>query len=256
MLKWQKKKSISLQKAKAMDHKELEDRIVTGIFINEKRIEFVDAYDTVARNAQNIQSGKTAPVDSTMIPSQANAPIQKLEIRFAGAGGQGIVLAAVILSEAAGIYEGREVVQTQSYGVEARGGASRAEVIISDEEIVFPEIVTADILIAMNTPSLNKFSESLRENGMLIYNSSSIEKPSPIGSLRVYGIPLGDLAREAGKEIAGNMAALGALVGLTKIVSEASVEQAMAKRIPPGTEVINLKAFKLGLSAARSISGD
>jgi 2-oxoglutarate ferredoxin oxidoreductase subunit gamma len=253
MLKLQKKKSISIQKTKGMDKDDLKDRIVTGIFIDEKRNEYINSYDTLTKSVQDTQSpleGQAIPADHSF---ENKKSIEKFEIRFAGAGGQGIVLAAVILAEAAGIYEGREIVQTQSYGVESRGGASRAEVIISDEEIVFPEVLSADLLVAMNKQSLEKFSDRLNDKGILIYNSSYIEKKPKKGPPQTYGIPLNDLARKAGRDISSNIVALGAVAGLTDIVSDQSMEKAILKRIPSGTEEINLKAFKLGLAAARNL---
>jgi 2-oxoglutarate ferredoxin oxidoreductase subunit gamma len=174
----------------------------------------------------------------------------KIEVRLSGSGGQGMILAGIILAEAAGIYDGKNVVQTQSYGVEARGGASRAEVIISDEEIVFPEVTHPDILLAMNQPSVDKFLSSLKPWGVLIVDSSQVKK-IPATEARAYSIPMTELGKKAGAVIVSNIVALGSLVGLTGVVSEEAIRKAVLGRIPKGTEALNQRALELGLQAAQ-----
>ncbi len=174
----------------------------------------------------------------------------KIEVRLSGSGGQGMILAGIILAEAAGVYDGKNVVQTQSYGVEARGGASRAEVIISDEEIVFPEVTRPDILLAMNQPSLDKFMDSLKEEGVLIVDSTQV-KTLPVTKSRAFAVPLTDLAQKAGGAIVSNIVALGALMGFAGLVSEEALRKAVLSRVPKGTEELNQRALDLGLKAAQ-----
>lgn len=174
----------------------------------------------------------------------------KIEVRLSGSGGQGMILAGIILAEAAGLYDGKNVVQTQSYGVEARGGASRAEVIISDEEIVFPEVTRPDILLAMNQPSIDKFLGSLKDDGVLIADSTHVKK-APAMKSKVYMVPLTDLGKRAGGVIVANIVALGALVGLTGVASEEAIRKAVLSRVPKGTEDLNGRALDLGLNAAQ-----
>lgn len=178
----------------------------------------------------------------------------KIEVRLSGSGGQGMILAGIILAEAAGVYDGKNVVQTQSYGVEARGGASRAEVIISDEEIVFPEVTRPDILLAMNQPSVDKFFDSLKEDGVLILDTTHV-KSYPQTKSRVYQVPITELARKAGGVIVSNVVALGALVGLSRVASEEALRKAVLSRVPKGTEELNIRALDLGLQAAKKTSG-
>jgi 2-oxoglutarate ferredoxin oxidoreductase subunit gamma len=177
----------------------------------------------------------------------------KIEVRLSGSGGQGMILAGIILAEAAGVYDGKNVVQTQSYGVEARGGASRAEVIISDEEIVFPEVTRPDILLAMNQPSVDKFLDSLKEDGVLILDTTQVKSTPKIKS-RVYRVPITELAQKAGGAIVSNIVALGALVGLSGVASEEALRKAVLSRGPKGTEELNMRALDLGLQAAKKIS--
>ena len=179
----------------------------------------------------------------------------KSEVRLSGSGGQGMILAGIILAEAAGLYDGKNVVQTQSYGVEARGGASRAEVIISDEEIVFPEVTQPDILLAMNQTSVEKFLSSLKEGGVLIADSTHVKKAPAVQS-KVYLVPLTELGQKAGGAIVSNIVALGALIGLTGVASEEAMRKAVLSRVPKGTEELNLRALELGLQAAkRALAG-
>lgn len=177
---------------------------------------------------------------------------EQIEIRLSGAGGQGIVLGAIILAEAAGIYEGKHVVQNQSYGVEARGGASRAEVIISEQEIVYPEVVLPDILLAMNRQSLEKYQGKVNSKGILLYNTSlatqKIDSPA-----KIIGLPLTEIAKATGGEVVSNIVALGALVGLTKVVSLEAMEKALEKRVPAGTMDKNRKALAAGFKAAQEL---
>lgn len=175
-----------------------------------------------------------------------------VEIRFSGSGGQGIVLAAIILAEAAGIYEGMHVVQNQSYGVEARGGASRAEVIVSDQEIVYPEVVAPDILLAMNQQSLDKYKGNINPQGTIIYNSTLVSK-APDSKVRIFGLPLTEIAREAGGEFVSNVVALGVMVGLTDVVSLDAMGKALEERVPAGTQEMNRRALSTGLQAARDM---
>lgn len=178
----------------------------------------------------------------------------KIEVRLSGSGGQGIILAGIILAEAAGLYDGKTVVQTQSYGVEARGGASRAEVIISDEEIVFPEVTRPDILLAMNQPSIDKYLSTLKEDGVLIVDSTYVKKVAAIQS-KVYRVPLTELGQKAGGVIVSNIVALGALVGFAGVASEEAMRKAVLFRVPKGTEDLNLRALDMGFQAARQMLG-
>ena len=172
----------------------------------------------------------------------------KIEVRLSGSGGQGVILAGIILAEAAGIHDGKNVVQTQSYGVEARGGASRSEIIISDEEIVFPEVIVPDILVGLNQASILRYAGNLRKEGMLIADSTNVGEIPGTGA-RVARVPMTTLAERSGGRILTNIVALGVLVGLTGVCSEAAIHRAVSTRVPPGTERVNLGALELGLGA-------
>jgi 2-oxoglutarate ferredoxin oxidoreductase subunit gamma len=174
--------------------------------------------------------------------------MQRYEIRLSGSGGQGIVTAGIILAEAAGIHDGKFVCQTQSYGPEARGGASKAEVVISDEEIDYPKAVKPDLLLAMNQKSCDTYFFDLKPAGLLVVDSTLV-KQAP--TTRAVSLPFTQIARDAfGKEYVANIVALGALAALTGAVSLHSLELAILERVPPGTEDLNRQALEAGVEAA------
>jgi 2-oxoglutarate ferredoxin oxidoreductase subunit gamma len=173
--------------------------------------------------------------------------MDRYEIRLSGSGGQGLILAGKILAEAAAIYDGRNAVQTQSYGPEARGGASKAEVVISDREIDYPKAVELDLLLALTDESCRKYVCDLKNDGILIIDSAAV-KDIPEGGFTVYEAPISDLAvKEVGKIVVTNIVALGILTKIAGVVSEESVRKAILARVPKGTEEINNKAFDTGL---------
>jgi 2-oxoglutarate ferredoxin oxidoreductase subunit gamma len=173
----------------------------------------------------------------------------RYEIRLSGSGGQGLILMGIILAEAVGIYDGKYVAQTQSYGPEARGGSSKSEVIVSDEEIDYPKAIKLDLLLAMNQKSCDEFFPDLKPDGLLIVDSTFVTQlPTP----KAFQIPFTRVAREKfKKEVVANIIALGALSQLTPFVSSKAVESAVLARVPKGTEKLNRDALKAGMNAAK-----
>jgi 2-oxoglutarate ferredoxin oxidoreductase subunit gamma len=173
----------------------------------------------------------------------------RYEIRLSGSGGQGIILSGIILAEALGLYGEKFVAQTQSYGPEARGGASRAEVIVSDEEIDYPKAIKLDVLLAMNQKSCDEYYRDLKEDGLLIVDSSFVTQ---VPTSKAIQIPFTKIAREKfRKEIVANIISLGAITEFMDIISPKAMEAAVLARVPKGTEKLNRDALKAGLMAAR-----
>jgi len=173
----------------------------------------------------------------------------RFEIRLSGSGGQGLVTAGIILAEAAGIHDGRYVCQTQSYGPEARGGASKAEVVISDREIDYPKAIEPDILLAMNQKSCDAYVFDLKPGGLLIVDASHV-KQVPIS--RAVAVPFSRMAREeTGRDTAANIVALGTLAAISGAVSLEGLEAAVLARVPRGTEPMNRKALEAGVRAGQ-----
>jgi 2-oxoglutarate ferredoxin oxidoreductase subunit gamma len=176
----------------------------------------------------------------------------RYEIRLSGEGGQGIVLAGVILAEAAAIYDGKNATQTQVYGPESRGGASKAEVIISDEEIDYPKAMSVDLLLALTQAAADKYGREVRPSGIVILDSSKVATP-PHGSFAVHSLPIIETAKDAvGKAMVANIVSLGAIVGLSKVVSRQSIERAILARVPKGTEDLNRRALEAGFALVGS----
>jgi 2-oxoglutarate ferredoxin oxidoreductase subunit gamma len=169
----------------------------------------------------------------------------RIKIRIAGSGGQGVVLASIILAEAAGIYQGFEVAQSQSYGPEARGGHCKAEVVISDGPIDYPRALNLDVLVALNQTSLDAYYYDLKDTGVLIVNSDQCRN---VLRSTAYMIPFSTLARDkVGVRQTMNIISLGAFAGITEIVSAASLKKAVLARAPKGTEKANAKALDIGV---------
>ena len=174
----------------------------------------------------------------------------RFEIRLVGSGGQGLILAGIILAEAA-ICDGKNVTQTQSYGPEARGGASRSEVIIADGDIDYPKVTQADLLLCMSQESCDKYFYDIKQDGALIVDTRYVSR---VPTSRAYQVDITGLAVDAtGRAITANVVALGLIVGLTGIVSRQAIEMAVAARAPRGTEELNLKALAAGLEEAERL---
>ena len=174
--------------------------------------------------------------------------VDRFEIRLSGSGGQGIILASIILAEAAGIFEGYHVSQTQSYGPEARGGKCKAEVVISSKQIDYPKAVQLDMMLAMNQASCDTYYYNFKPNGLLLVDSGLVEQ---VPTSRVVELPFTNIARKvAGKALFANIVALGVLAHLCPILSINSLESALAARVPKGTKKLNTKALQAGIKAA------
>ena len=172
-------------------------------------------------------------------------------VRFGGIGGQGVVLAAHILGEAA-VLEGRNALQTQSYGAEARGSLTRGEVIISEGRIGFPAVRRSDLLVAMSQDAANELVRDLRETGTLLVDGSSVREVPPTAAA-VFRLPAADIAKKRfGDGLYANMVLLGALVQLSGLVSPESVERAIRECTPKKDAETNVRAFREGLVATPS----
>lgn len=171
----------------------------------------------------------------------------RVEIRIAGLGGQGVVLAGQILGKAA-VIEGFNAVQTQSYGAEARGSAAKSEVIISDREVWYPYVRKCDILIALSQEALNKYLKDLKENGTLIVDSTYV-KELPKTNAKIFDIPFSRIAKENfGAEIYANMIMLGFLAKKTDLIGREALEKAIAESVPDKFRELDLKALEIGFN--------
>lgn len=176
--------------------------------------------------------------------------MERYEIRLSGEGGQGLVLAGAILAEAAGIYDGKYVAYTQSYGPESRGGGCRSDLILSDEEIDYPICAQLDLLLCLTQKACDTFHSKLKAGGMLIADSKRVTD-LPRGPFRVHSVPILQTARQKmGREVAANMVCLGVIAKLSGVVSIEALQQAVMARVPKGTEATNRRALEAGYALA------
>ena len=171
---------------------------------------------------------------------------------FSGSGGQGVITASIILAEAAAIYEGLNAVQTQAYGPEARGGATRADVILSRDPIRYPKVVNPNYLVCLTQEAYNRFSHIIRPGGLLLTDSNYVKLERKVDALQVELGMYRAVQEEIGKPIVFNICMLGALLGLTQMMEVETLEKVLEKRIPPDFMELNKKALRLGLKLAQS----
>ncbi|MBD3168566.1 MAG: 2-oxoacid:ferredoxin oxidoreductase subunit gamma [candidate division Zixibacteria bacterium] len=168
----------------------------------------------------------------------------RFEVRLSGSGGQGLIFAGVLLSEAVGVYGGKNVTQTQSYGPEARGGASRSDVVISEGTIYYPKAMELDLLMALTQEACDKYYADLKEDGILIVDSTYVRL---VPTDRAYCLEFTRAARRvAGTPVVTNVVALGALSAITGIVDINNLEKVVLGRAPRGTEDKNKAALHEG----------
>lgn len=247
MLLRQRDNAIPVQKAARMSPGELEGKIVIGLLHQQEAPEYTSGYDQIIALAGEEKAPGAA------IPSKkVDHPGEQVELRLGGKGGQGLILAGIILAEAA-IRDGHNAVQSQSYGPEARGGASHAEVIIGHGTIHYPVVTRPGVLLVMSQEACDKFAGDLKRGGVLIADSTYVRDIPAVDGV-VYRLPLSRAAREqAGKEMVANVVALGALTRITGIVSRQALADALLARVPGGTGELNRKALDLGWEMAEKI---
>jgi 2-oxoglutarate ferredoxin oxidoreductase subunit gamma len=168
------------------------------------------------------------------------------EIRVAGFGGQGVILSAMIIGRAASIYENGFATLTQSFGPEARGGASSAQVILSDTPVLYPYVTRPDVLVVMSQEAYSKFAAELKDTGLLIVEEDLVRLSGLKSSTRVYGVPATRLAEELGKRMVLNVVMVGFFAAVTGLLTPDSLRKAVADSVPPATRELNLRAFDKG----------
>jgi 2-oxoglutarate ferredoxin oxidoreductase subunit gamma len=177
----------------------------------------------------------------------------RVEVRFAGFGGQGIIKSGIIVAAAVSIHENKNAVQTQSYGPESRGGACKSEVVISDDEIDFPKVVEPDVLIVMSQHAYNDYAEDVKPGGTVILDPDMIPREKILKGLRIYHVPATKIADQLGKRIVANIVMLGAFTSITKLLDEGAIKESIKENIPKGTETLNLAAFEKGFEFGKSV---
>ncbi|SMC87523.1 2-oxoglutarate ferredoxin oxidoreductase, gamma subunit [Desulfocicer vacuolatum DSM 3385] len=181
--------------------------------------------------------------------------MKRTRLIFSGSGGQGVITAAIILAEAAVIHEGKNATQSQSYGAAARGGSTRSDVIISDEDIMFPEVNQANTLVCLTQESYNTYKELVRPGGIVITDSRFVTTTKKVDAKQIELPMYQTVMDKIGKPIVFNVCMLGAVLGVTEILKPPSVMDVLKSRVPEDFIEMNRKALDLGmdLGALRAV---
>ena len=172
--------------------------------------------------------------------------MSRTEIRLSGAGGQGIVLAGQIIGQAASLYEqGKSATFTQSYGPEARGGSCSAEVVISNELVGYPYVISPQVLVIMSQEAYNKYTQNLSPETLIIIDQDLV-KPDPDNKAKILSIPATKLARELGRVVVANIVMLGFVAAVSDVISAKALKESIQTTVPEGTGEFNIKAFTVG----------
>lgn len=175
------------------------------------------------------------------------------EIRIAGFGGQGVILAAAVIGKAAAIFQGGHATMTQSFGPEARGGSSSAQVILSGEPILYPYITRPDILVVMSQEAYTRFAPELKPAGILITEQELVRVDRIPNGVRAYGVPATRLAEELGRKVVLNIVMVGFFGAVTNLLEPDALRQAVADSVPPAMQKLNLQAFDKGFEYGTSL---
>jgi 2-oxoglutarate ferredoxin oxidoreductase subunit gamma len=174
--------------------------------------------------------------------------VSRTEIRVTGFGGQGVILAAHIIGRACAVEGGRHATMIQSFGPEARGSACSATLVVSDEPVLYPYIHRPDIFVVMSSEGYDKHFEELKDDGILIYEKDLVH-PEPKPGQRAFGVSSTRIAEEQGRSIVQNIVMVGFFGAVTGILPREVFRTAVKSSVPPGTERLNLRAFRNGWEA-------
>jgi len=175
------------------------------------------------------------------------------EIRIAGFGGQGVILSAVVLGKAASIYESGFATMTQNFGPEARGGASSAQLVVSDAPVLYPYVTQPDIMVILSQEAYNRFAHELKPGGLLLIEEDLVRVGDLRGDPRVYAIPATRFAEELGKRMVLNSVMVGFFTAVTKLLAATAVRKAVADSVPAAVRALNLEAFEKGFEYGVSV---
>jgi 2-oxoglutarate ferredoxin oxidoreductase subunit gamma len=176
------------------------------------------------------------------------------EIRIAGFGGQGVILAATVIGKAASIYEAGFATMTQAFGPEARGGAASAQLVLSDQPVLYPYVHAANVLVVMAQEAFTKFVPDIRSDGILIIETDLVRVTSAVTpGVRIYGVPATRLAEQLGKKMVLNIVMTGFFTAVTGLLKPESVKAAILDSVPAHSKELNVKAFESGFDYGQKV---
>jgi 2-oxoglutarate ferredoxin oxidoreductase subunit gamma len=172
--------------------------------------------------------------------------MEKTEIRLAGFGGQGVILAGMIIGRAAAIYENLQATLIQSFGPEARGGACSAQVIVSPEPIYYPYVGKSDILVLMSQEAARLFAPRVNDDGLILFEQDLVDEKTLPDGVQAYGVPATRIAEELRRRMILNIVMVGFFTAVSGTLSKEACQKAVRASVPRGTESLNMKAFERG----------
>ncbi|MGD8989843.1 MAG: 2-oxoacid:acceptor oxidoreductase family protein [Desulfobacterales bacterium] len=178
--------------------------------------------------------------------------MERCRMVFSGSGGQGVITAAIILAEAAVIYNGLNAVQSQSYGAEARGGATRSDIIISDTVIHYPKVIQPNVLVCLTQEAYNKFYSIIRPGGLLISDTRYVQTEKKVDAQQKEIAMYDSVIDKIGKPIVFNICMLGAVIAITELIDPESIMKALENRIPPDFLEMNRQALDIGMALGKA----
>lgn len=177
------------------------------------------------------------------------------EIKIGGLGGQGVILSGIIIGKAASIFDDKSATMTQAFGPEARGSACSAQLVVSDDAVLYPYVHSPSILVVMSQDAYNKYSPELAEDSILLVEEElvTVDKAKLPKGTQVYGIPATRFAEELGRTMVLNIVMVGFFTAMTGMIDADAMRKAVEASVPPGTEQLNLKAFERGYQHGLSL---
>ncbi|MBP1634780.1 MAG: 2-oxoglutarate ferredoxin oxidoreductase, gamma subunit [Acidobacteria bacterium] len=173
------------------------------------------------------------------------------QIRIGGFGGQGVILSGIIIGRAAAIHAGLNATLVQSFGPEARGSSSSAELIVSSEPIWYPYVRELDMLVVLSQDAFNRFTPALKQGGLLVTEADLVKLDTPPAGARHFVVPATRLAEEIGRKIVLNIITVGFFGAVSQLMPVEALERAVKDSVPPGTQELNLRAFRKGWEAGQ-----
>jgi len=236
-----KNHSVMAAQAEKMTSEELKDKFVLGVFPAPEREEYTDKYFEMTRNAAGESEPRVLDVEHA---SETKKAIERYECLLSGSGGQGLLTSGLLLSESM-IKQGKNAIHTQSYGVEARGGASRSEVVVSDDQIYYPGVSHPNLTLAMSQDSFDKFAKETQIGGIVISDSTLVSAEA-IPGVKLVEFPITQTAIELGEIKIANTIALGIISGIVDFISKETLLETILERLPEKVRVLNEKGFLYG----------
>lgn len=175
------------------------------------------------------------------------------EIKIGGLGGQGVIMAAMILGKAASLHDEKFATLIQAFGPEARGAACSAQLLIDEAPILYPYVLSPEFLVTLSQDAFRQFSAELREGGVLLYDEDMVKIDGLPASIQTYGVPATRLAESLGRKQVLNLIVVGFFTAITGLVSEDAARAAIRETVPPSTTALNLRAFELGLAHGHAL---